>query len=153
MVSGTAAGSQLTSGLSLGWELLEVQRGGTKGGGAARLSVNVVVPNGGPHSHGSTGARVDGELQALQNRSGAVASGVSTMVARADVEAEAWRVQQQQRRRRRSERGGDAPDSNETGAAVTRGAVRLAVVWQWSRWMMGEKVGRGEAWQGGRVTG
>jgi hypothetical protein len=122
------------------------------------LSVNVVVPNGGPHSHGSTGARVDGELQALQNRSGAVASGVSTMVARADVEAEAWRVQQRRRRRNggRSERGGDAPDSNETGAAVARRAVRLAVVWQWSRWMMGGEswARRGVAgWQGDRVTG
>ncbi len=121
------------------------------------MSVNVVVPNGGPHSHGSTGARVDGELQALQNRSGAVASGVSTMVARADVEAEAWRVQQQRRRRRRrrnggrSERGGDAPDSNETGAAVARRAVRLAVVWQRSRWMMGGRK-LGEA-RRGRVAG
>jgi hypothetical protein len=66
------------------------------GGGAARRGVvDVVVPNGGPHSHGSTGARVDGEVQALQNRRGGGLGG----------EHSGCTGRQQKRRQKRAARG------------------------------------------------
>jgi len=125
---------------------VSVQKGGEtkKGGGAARISVDVVVPDGGPQSHSSNNRCACRRGAAGASESiGGVASVVRTMVAHADVETEAWPVQQGRRRSGgRSERGGDAADGKG------RGRERLGVVRRWSsRDDDGEKVGRGKVWQ------
>ena len=125
---------------------MSVKKGGEtkKGGGAARISVDVVVPDGGPQTHSSNNRCACRRGAAGASESiGGVASVVRTMVAHADVETEAWPVQQGRRRNGgRSERGGDAADGKG------RGRERLGVVRRWSsRDDDGEKVGRGKVWQ------
>lgn len=92
----------------------KLQTGGTKGGGAARSSEVVVEPNGGGSLHGSTRARVGGQLQALQNRSDGGVAG----------EGQAWYKQASGRERGLcSSNGGAALRRDETRWQVGRSEV------------------------------
>jgi hypothetical protein len=122
-----------------------------KGAARPKRAFVVVVPNGGLHSHGSTGARVDGELQALQKSIAWWAQWLHTQTSRrerglcssADAETAA-----------ESGRGADAPDRDETRRKGGDGGseVRLLAVGS-SGDAQGEKDGRGrEGWANKRYS-